>query len=76
MPSKYHCPACKSTEVIEYVDSIECVQCNLEFFKEGLDELEDENMLSTQELKGIVDSFSELDSDLKRKQFSESLDED
>ena len=76
MPSQHHCPSCKSTDVIEYDEYIECTSCNLEFFKDGLDEIEDENKLSVQELKGIFGAFKELDSAYKRGRFQKSLEED
>ncbi len=76
VPSQYHCPACKSKEVVEYEEYIECSSCNLEFFKEGLDEIDDENKLSVQELDGIVKAFDELGSKYGRDKLSRSFDED
>ncbi|KKL21581.1 hypothetical protein LCGC14_2444020 [marine sediment metagenome] len=76
VPSPYHCPACKSKEVIEYDEYIECTSCHFEFFKEGLDKIEDENQLSIQELDGIVGAFDELASENGRDKFSRALDED
>ncbi len=76
MDKKYHCPACKSKEVIEYDEYIECTSCHFEFFKEGLDEIDDENQLSVQELNGIVKAFDELKDEKTRKEFSKSLSED
>lgn len=73
VPSQYHCPACKSEKIIEYEEYIECLSCHLEFFKEGLDEIEDENQLSTQELEGIVEAFDELGTENSRRLFSRSL---
>lgn len=74
--TNYHCPSCKSKEVIEYDEFIECTSCHLEFFKEGLDKIDDENQLSVQELKGIVKSFDEFKEKKTRNEFSKSLSED
>ena len=76
VPSPYHCPACKSKEVIEYDEYIECTSCHFEFFKEGLDEIDDENKLSIQELDGIVGAFDELKDKDTRKRLLDSLRED
>jgi len=76
MDTKYHCPACKSKEVIEYDEYIECTSCHLEFFKDGLDEIDDENQLSVQELNGIVKSFDEFKDKKTRNDFSKSISED
>ena len=76
VPSQYNCPACKSNKVMEYKEYIECRSCQLEFFKEGLDEIDDENQLSVQELNGIVKAFDELASKCGRDKLSMSLDED
>ncbi len=74
--TKYRCPACKSNKVIEYDEYIECTSCHMEFFKEGLDEIEDENQLSVQELDGIVKAFDELKDEKTRNEFSKSLSKD
>ena len=61
MPSSYRCPACKSKDIIEYDEIIECTRCNLEFFKDHLGEIDPENLLSVKELHGIVGAFDEHD---------------
>jgi len=61
LPSPYRCPACNSKDIIEYDEIIECTQCNLEFFKEHLGEIDPENLLSAKELHGIVGAFDEHD---------------
>ncbi|KKK59721.1 hypothetical protein LCGC14_3031560 [marine sediment metagenome] len=73
VPSPYNCPACKSNKVIEYDEYIECTSCHFEFFKEGLDEIDDENKLSIQELDGIVGAFDELKDKDTRKRLLDSL---
>lgn len=39
-------------------------------------EIDEENHLSKQELKGVADAFEELKDDKKRKKFLQSLEED
>ncbi len=76
MDTIYYCPACKSKNVIEYEEIIECPSCNLEFFKEGLGEIADENKLSVQELNGITKAFDDFEDETTRKKFVESLEKD
>ncbi|MFX1315693.1 MAG: hypothetical protein ACFE9T_07505 [Promethearchaeota archaeon] len=59
MPAKFHCPRCKSKEILEYDTFIECKKCNLEFDKKFLGKIDDENILSRQELKGFYESFDD-----------------
>ncbi|MFX0106155.1 MAG: hypothetical protein ACFE75_11775 [Candidatus Hodarchaeota archaeon] len=76
MPPQYQCPNCQSGDIIEYDDYIECLNCGLEFFKEFINgEVDEENLLSEQELKAFADSFEELKDDEKRKKFTKSLEE-
>jgi len=77
MSPQDQCPNCQSSDVIEYDEYIECLSCGLEFFKESIDsEIDEENLLSEQELKGFADAFEELKDDKKRKKFLKSLEED
>ncbi|MFX1366424.1 MAG: hypothetical protein ACFFCE_01780 [Promethearchaeota archaeon] len=73
---KYYCPHCKSERVIEYGKYFQCVECNSEFSKESVGNIEDTNILSTQELDGFIDSFEELKDKKQRDGFLESLKED
>ena len=57
MAPDYHCPACKSIDIIEKEETIYCSECNLDFFKECLGEIDDENVLSKRGLKGVIDSL-------------------
>ena len=57
----YHCPACKNEEIIESDKSIHCPHCKLDFEKEFLGVIDDENILSQQELGGIIDAFDDED---------------
>lgn len=77
MPSEYYCPNCKSENVFVYDDHIECAQCGLNFFIKDIEnDIDEENLLSEQELKGFVDAFNELKDEETRRRFLKSLDED
>jgi len=77
MPSEYHCPRCKSEKVIVYDDHIECTQCGLRFFIKDIEsDIDEENLLSEQEKKDIIDGFDELKDEETRRKFLKSLDED
>jgi hypothetical protein len=67
MTQKFHCPRCRSKDIIEYDDFIECPKCDLEFDKEFLGVIPDEDILSRQELIGISNTFTEKGNNLKRK---------
>ena len=54
MPRKYHCPRCKTEEIIEHDDSFDCPICRLEFEKKDCDLFEDDQILAVEEKKGIV----------------------
>ncbi|MFX1469938.1 MAG: hypothetical protein ACFFB8_14890 [Promethearchaeota archaeon] len=77
MPQKYHCPQCKSENIIEYEDFLECTQCGLTFFKETLDRnIDDEDVLAEEDLHEFVDTFNELKDEKTRKRFFKSLKKD
>lgn len=57
MAKKHLCPRCGSTKIVEYDTTFECRECNLEFKKENLEKVDDENLLSVQEMKGILDKL-------------------
>ncbi|MFX0034254.1 MAG: hypothetical protein ACFE9I_01275 [Candidatus Hermodarchaeota archaeon] len=77
MPSEYYCPRCQSDNIIEYDDYIECQECGRIFFKEDLDsDIEDEDILSEDELEGFMDAFEELKDKNTRKEFFRSLEKD
>ena len=57
MAKKHLCPRCGSTKIVEYDTTFECRECNLEFKKENLENIDDENLLSVQEMKGIIDKL-------------------
>jgi len=54
MPRKYHCPRCKTEEIIEYDDSFDCPICSLEFEKKDCELLEDDQILAVEEKLEIV----------------------
>lgn len=56
---KYYCPRCKNEKIIDFNDFIHCPKCNLDFDKEFFDVVDDENMLSRQELGGFIDAFND-----------------
>jgi hypothetical protein len=78
MPSEYSCPSCNSKNIIVYDDHIECTECNLSFFIEDLDsDMDDENILSEQEVRGFLDVFQdELKDEKERKKFLKSIEDD
>ncbi len=77
MPSKIHCPNCQSEDIIDYGHYFECSHCKSEFFKESFNsEINEEDILSEQELEGFVDTFDELKDKNKRKKFLDSLKDD
>ena len=57
--SEYYCPRCQSRDVIDYGDFIHCLNCELDFNKELIGQIDDEDILSRQELGGIVDALDE-----------------
>ena len=54
------CPRCNGTRIIDNGDTIDCVDCKLEFEKEDIKTIEDKaNILSLQEKKRILDALKE-----------------
>jgi len=50
MCPQVQCPNCHSTDIIEYDEYLECLDCGLEFFKEFTDsEIDEENFLCKKE---------------------------
>ncbi len=72
----YYCPRCNSTEIIDHGDYIECLECHLDFFTNFIGEINDENILAEQELKGVIDSFEGLKDKKIRKEFLKSIEND
>ncbi len=57
MANKNLCPRCGSHDIVEYETTIECMKCHFEFKKENLADLDDEDILSVQEMKDILDEL-------------------
>jgi uncharacterized Zn finger protein (UPF0148 family) len=57
MIKNYHCPRCKSTNLIWYKDTVECPNCHLEFYIKDLERYMDNQILSKQEKSNFVKSF-------------------
>ena len=76
MVKKYYCPRCKTKKVIEYVNSIECPDCLLEFDKRQIGIVPDNEILAFAEMGAITDSFEELKDPEKAKKFFNSILED
>ena len=75
MPLKFQCPLCESKDMIDLDDFVECPHCNRKWYKEFLSgKIDKGNVLSEEELSGIVDGFSEdLKDPEKQKRFLEAL---
>ncbi|KKM71596.1 hypothetical protein LCGC14_1429020 [marine sediment metagenome] len=73
---KYHCPKCKRTEFVDYGKTVECTTCLIEFDKELLGKIPDDEILSLQEIKGVLDEFEELKDPEKVRKFFDSLSDD
>jgi uncharacterized Zn finger protein (UPF0148 family) len=54
----YHCPRCKTFKVWELNEYIYCPQCTLTFYKKRLNEFDDAEILSDEELEEIMKVLS------------------
>ncbi len=75
-PPKYYCPRCNSMEIIDHGEYIECPKCYLDFFKDHIGEIDDENIVAEQELKRIIDSFEDLKDKKVRRNLLKSIEND
>jgi len=57
MANKQVCPRCGSSKIVEYDTTFGCRECNLEFQKEISLDLDEEDVLSIKEMKGILDEL-------------------
>lgn len=57
MSKNYQCPRCKSNKIINYEKTIQCVDCELEFDKEDLEILEEDQILSSKEKVAFIRSI-------------------
>ena len=54
------CPRCNGTRIIDNGDTIDCIDCQLEFEKEDIENIEDKSsILSLQEKKGVLDALKD-----------------
>ncbi|MFX1279901.1 MAG: hypothetical protein ACFFA3_10830 [Promethearchaeota archaeon] len=76
MQSSHLCPRCNSRNILEYDDLIECLDCNLTYTKEILEEIDDEYFLSLDDLGSFMDVFEEFKEEKNRRDFLKELDND
>jgi len=75
--TEYYCPRCQSRDVIDYGDFIHCLNCELDFNKELIGQIDDEDILARQELGGFTKAFEDDFKHLKkRKGYYDSSEED
>ena len=55
----YHCPRCKAFKVWELNEYIYCPKCALTFYKNKLNEFNDAEILSNEELENIMKVLNE-----------------
>ncbi|MFX1569011.1 MAG: hypothetical protein ACFFCV_11670 [Promethearchaeota archaeon] len=67
---KYHCPRCKNENIVEFANYIHCPKCTRDFEKELLGTIDDEYILSRQEMGGFLDGFTDKE---KKKLFEKKL---
>jgi Zn-finger protein len=54
------CPRCDGNKIIDNGETIDCVDCKLEFEKNDIETIKDKrNILSLQEKKKILDALNE-----------------
>ena len=73
MVKKFYCPRCKTKKVIEYVNSIECPDCLLEFDKKQIGVIPDKDILAVTEMNSFIGTFDELKDPEKAKKFFDSI---
>ena len=75
MNDEYYCPRCKSSDVEDWGEIIYCPHCDLEFDNEFIGEIDDEDILSREELAAFSKTFeNEFEND--ENEFFEDDDED
>ncbi|MFX1572776.1 MAG: hypothetical protein ACFFB0_08505 [Promethearchaeota archaeon] len=57
--SESYCPRCQSRDVIDYGDFIHCLNCELDFDKELIGKIDDDEILARQELGDFAKSFED-----------------
>lgn len=73
MPVPYYCPRCKTLKIIEYLNSIECPHCLLEFDKQHIGVIPDDEILAFGEMDAFFERFKELKDPKTTKRFFDSI---
>jgi len=55
----FKCPRCNGNNIIDYEDTFECLNCNLEFDKVSFKLIEEDNILSIEEKRAFLDIFKD-----------------
>lgn len=69
------CPRCGSTKIVEYDFSFECLNCKSKFNFDYEDGIEDEDRLTIQEMKGILDELGLSEDKTRSTRLKEILDD-
>ena len=56
---KYKCPRCNKKDTIDFGETIECVNCQLEFYKSSIENIKKKNILAITELIVFRKAFME-----------------
>ena len=73
MLNPFYCPRCKTSSIVEYPDTIECPDCFLEFNKNFIGVIPDDEILAIAEMDAIIEESGELKDPKKAKKFFDSL---
>jgi transposase-like protein len=73
--SRKSCPRCGSTKIVEYEFSFKCLNCKSEFKIDKEAKIEAEDMLTIQEMKGILEELEINEDREKVNQLKEILDD-
>ena len=73
MPFSYYCPRCKTQNVIEHPETIECPNCLLEFDKKLIGVIPDNEILAHGEIDTLIGAFDELKNPETAKKFFDSI---
>jgi len=70
---EYHCPRCKTTDIIDYEDRIECRVCHSEFLKQHFTTLKAEDILSVREMLSFISVFEETFTEMRFDEIKDIL---
>ncbi|MHA1914470.1 MAG: hypothetical protein ACW986_03665 [Promethearchaeota archaeon] len=73
MKPKFHCPRCKSSDILEFDKFISCPKCALDFNKEDVGNIPDDQIVARQEMGGLFDAFDELKDPKRNKEIFDSI---